>query len=262
MEVRVGLLPDVGGCSRLPAVVGLGNAKELIMTGKVIDGREAHRIGFANRIAPADELDAGDRGARERAARVRAARGRAGEARDGRGGQAGARAHAGAGGRGAGDAGGVRGLRGGRAARSSRSATRTSPGARALDAPRAAEGSDPCANEHWSAPEMRRARMPWSGPIVANAGAGSGEPICAENRPRRLSLGYTRTRKVKPRSTNSRSAPDSLDTRSPGREPQDPRREQRHARHDEPRRAVAGAAQQRAERGRAGGRARRRCRSG
>ena len=58
MEVRVGLLPDVGGCSRLPAVVGLGNAKELIMTGKVIDGREAHRIGFANRIAPAAELDA------------------------------------------------------------------------------------------------------------------------------------------------------------------------------------------------------------
>jgi enoyl-CoA hydratase/carnithine racemase len=58
MEVRVGLIPDVGGCSRLPAVVGLGNAKELIMTGKPIDGREAHRIGFANRIAPAEELDA------------------------------------------------------------------------------------------------------------------------------------------------------------------------------------------------------------
>jgi len=57
MEVRVGLLPDVGGCSRLPSLVGLGNAKELIMTGKVIDGREAHRIGFANRVAPADELD-------------------------------------------------------------------------------------------------------------------------------------------------------------------------------------------------------------
>jgi enoyl-CoA hydratase/carnithine racemase len=58
MEVRIGLLPDVGGCSRLPAIVGLGNAKELIMTGKVIDGREAHRIGFANRIAPAADLDA------------------------------------------------------------------------------------------------------------------------------------------------------------------------------------------------------------
>ena len=51
------MLPDVGGCSRLPALVGLGNAKELILTGKVIDGREAHRIGFANRIAPADSLD-------------------------------------------------------------------------------------------------------------------------------------------------------------------------------------------------------------
>jgi enoyl-CoA hydratase/carnithine racemase len=57
MEVRVGLLPDVGGCSRLPAVVGLGTAKELIMTGKVIDGHEAYRIGFANRIAAADGLD-------------------------------------------------------------------------------------------------------------------------------------------------------------------------------------------------------------
>src|ERR687885_1625778 len=58
LEARIGLLPDVGGCSRLPAVVGVGLAKELIMTGKGIDGREAHRIGFANRIAPADELEA------------------------------------------------------------------------------------------------------------------------------------------------------------------------------------------------------------
>jgi enoyl-CoA hydratase/carnithine racemase len=58
LEARIGLLPDVGGCSRLPAVVGLGVAKELIMTGRVIDGREANRIGLANRIAPAEELDA------------------------------------------------------------------------------------------------------------------------------------------------------------------------------------------------------------
>jgi enoyl-CoA hydratase/carnithine racemase len=58
MEVRVGLLPDVGGCSRLPAIVGLGNAKELIMTGRLINGPEAHRIGFANRVAPAEKLDA------------------------------------------------------------------------------------------------------------------------------------------------------------------------------------------------------------
>ncbi len=58
LEARIGLIPDVGGCSRLPAVVGLGVAKEMIMTGRVLDGREAHRVGFANRIAPAAELDA------------------------------------------------------------------------------------------------------------------------------------------------------------------------------------------------------------
>ncbi|HEV2074952.1 MAG TPA: enoyl-CoA hydratase/isomerase family protein [Thermoleophilaceae bacterium] len=57
-EVRVGLLPDVGGCSRLPAVVGLGVAKELIMTGRIIDGHEAHRIGLANRVVAAAELEA------------------------------------------------------------------------------------------------------------------------------------------------------------------------------------------------------------
>src|SRR4051812_10574133 len=57
-ETRLGLIPDVGGSSRLPAVVGLGRAKELIMTGKLIGGAEAERIGLANRVAPPDELEA------------------------------------------------------------------------------------------------------------------------------------------------------------------------------------------------------------
>jgi two-component system OmpR family sensor kinase len=57
-ETRVGLIPDVGGSSRLPAVVGLGRAKELIMTGRLIAGEEAERIGLANRVAPPEELDA------------------------------------------------------------------------------------------------------------------------------------------------------------------------------------------------------------
>jgi enoyl-CoA hydratase/carnithine racemase len=56
-ETRIGLVPDVGGCSRLPAVVGLGRAKELVMTGRMIDGAEAERIGLVNRVAPPDELD-------------------------------------------------------------------------------------------------------------------------------------------------------------------------------------------------------------
>ena len=55
-ETRVGLIPDVGGSSRLPQVVGLGRAKELIMTGRMIGGEEAERIGLANRVAPAEEL--------------------------------------------------------------------------------------------------------------------------------------------------------------------------------------------------------------
>ena len=56
-ETRIGLIPDVGGSSRLPSVVGLGRAKELIMTGKLIGGEEAERIGLANRVAPPDQLD-------------------------------------------------------------------------------------------------------------------------------------------------------------------------------------------------------------
>src|SRR4051795_8330293 len=57
-ETRIGLIPDVGGSSRLPSVVGLGRAKELIMASKLVDGTEAERIGLVNRVAPAAELDA------------------------------------------------------------------------------------------------------------------------------------------------------------------------------------------------------------
>ena len=57
-EVRFGIIPDVGGSSRLPVVVGLGRAKELIMTAGMIDAAEAHRIGLVNRVVPAEELEA------------------------------------------------------------------------------------------------------------------------------------------------------------------------------------------------------------
>jgi enoyl-CoA hydratase/carnithine racemase len=58
VETRVGLVPDVGGSSRLPQVIGLGRAKELIMTSRLVTGEEAERIGLANRVAPAEELEA------------------------------------------------------------------------------------------------------------------------------------------------------------------------------------------------------------
>jgi enoyl-CoA hydratase/carnithine racemase len=57
VETRVGLIPDVGGCSRLPSVVGVGRAKEMIMASKLVNGTEAERIGLVNRVAPADALD-------------------------------------------------------------------------------------------------------------------------------------------------------------------------------------------------------------
>jgi enoyl-CoA hydratase/carnithine racemase len=56
-EVKFGIIPDVGGSTRLPAVVGLGRAKELIMTARSIDAAEAERIGLVTRVVPAEELD-------------------------------------------------------------------------------------------------------------------------------------------------------------------------------------------------------------
>jgi enoyl-CoA hydratase/carnithine racemase len=56
-EVKFGIIPDVGGSTRLPAVVGLGRAKELIMTGRTIDAAEAERIGLVNRVAAPEELE-------------------------------------------------------------------------------------------------------------------------------------------------------------------------------------------------------------
>ncbi len=56
-EVKFGIIPDVGGSTRLPAVVGLGRAKELIMTARTIDAAEAERIGLLNRVVAPEDLD-------------------------------------------------------------------------------------------------------------------------------------------------------------------------------------------------------------
>ncbi|HUU03594.1 MAG TPA: enoyl-CoA hydratase/isomerase family protein [Myxococcota bacterium] len=55
-ESRLGLIPDVGGTTRLTRLVGPARAKELIMTGKQIDAGLAASWGIVNRVVPMDEL--------------------------------------------------------------------------------------------------------------------------------------------------------------------------------------------------------------
>jgi enoyl-CoA hydratase/carnithine racemase len=55
-ECALGIFPGAGGTVRLPRSIPPGLAKELIFTAKRFDGREAERIGFANRACPAEQL--------------------------------------------------------------------------------------------------------------------------------------------------------------------------------------------------------------
>jgi enoyl-CoA hydratase/carnithine racemase len=55
-EIRFGALPRGGGTARLPRVVGLSQAKRLIMTGEPVPAAEAERIGLADWTGPADQL--------------------------------------------------------------------------------------------------------------------------------------------------------------------------------------------------------------
>jgi enoyl-CoA hydratase len=60
-EVRPAVTPGAGGTQRLPRIVGLAKAKELILTGAVLDATEAERIGLVNRVVPAGEAVAAAR---------------------------------------------------------------------------------------------------------------------------------------------------------------------------------------------------------
>jgi len=78
-EVTLAIIPGAGGTQRLPRLIGVARAKELILTGQKIDAAEAHRIGLANRVAGpegalANALDLAERIARNGPVAVRAAK--------------------------------------------------------------------------------------------------------------------------------------------------------------------------------------------
>lgn len=55
-ETGLGIIPGGGGTVRLPRLIGLTKAKELIYTGDVIDGATAQAIGLVNKVVAVDEL--------------------------------------------------------------------------------------------------------------------------------------------------------------------------------------------------------------
>jgi enoyl-CoA hydratase/carnithine racemase len=56
-EVDMGIVPDGGGSQRLPRVIGLGRAKELILTSKTIDAEKAEKWGLVNEVVKLQNLE-------------------------------------------------------------------------------------------------------------------------------------------------------------------------------------------------------------
>ena len=55
-EIKLGVLPGAGGTQRLPRLVGVGGAKELLYSGESIDAQEAFRIGLVNKVVADSRL--------------------------------------------------------------------------------------------------------------------------------------------------------------------------------------------------------------
>lgn len=54
-EVTLGIFPGAGGTWRLPRLVGIGRAKELVLTGRLFDAAEAEELGLVEHVVPEGE---------------------------------------------------------------------------------------------------------------------------------------------------------------------------------------------------------------
>ena len=55
-EINIGLIPGWGGTQRLTRLVGVGKAKELVFTGRMIDAKTAEQLGIVNMVVPAEKF--------------------------------------------------------------------------------------------------------------------------------------------------------------------------------------------------------------
>ena len=57
-ELRLGVIPGSGGTQRLPRLIGLARAKELILLGELVDAETAHSYGLVNHVVPEGDAEA------------------------------------------------------------------------------------------------------------------------------------------------------------------------------------------------------------
>jgi enoyl-CoA hydratase/carnithine racemase len=55
-EIKLGIIPGAGGTQRLARLVGPARAKDIVLSGRMVDAQEALRIGLADRVVPADQV--------------------------------------------------------------------------------------------------------------------------------------------------------------------------------------------------------------